>query len=89
MANLIMFVVGWAAHWQRRNILRCTAIGRKRAMERGVKFGRKPKLTAQQPQDIAPRFAAGDNIRQLVADYQVSESTLARVRRTESSTATS
>ncbi|WP_280940338.1 recombinase family protein [Mesorhizobium sp. LNHC221B00] len=89
MADLIMFVVGWAAHWQRRNILRCTAIGRKRAMERGVKFGRKPKLTAQQRQDIAPRFAAGDNIRQLVADYQVSESTLARVRRTESSTATS
>ncbi|MER8811011.1 hypothetical protein [Mesorhizobium australicum] len=29
MADLIMFVVGWAAHWQRRNILRCTAIGRK------------------------------------------------------------
>jgi DNA invertase Pin-like site-specific DNA recombinase len=86
MSDLIMYVVGWAADWQRRNILRCTAVGRERAMARGVKFGRKPKLTAQQRQDIAAKFAAGADIAQLVADYQVSESTLARVRRAANST---
>lgn len=80
MADLIMFVVGWAAHWQRRNILRCTAIGRKRAMERGVKFGRKPKLTPHQRQMIVARFAAGVRIPQLAADFEVSESTIRRAQ---------
>jgi len=79
MADLIMFVVGWAAHWQRRNILRCTAIGRERAMARGVKFGRRPKLTPHQCQAIAARSAAGEPIPQLAADFQVSETTIRRV----------
>ncbi|RJT29442.1 recombinase family protein [Mesorhizobium waimense] len=51
MSDLILYVVGWAAQWQRRNILRCTAFGRERAKARGVKFGRKPKLDA--PQRVA------------------------------------
>ncbi|WP_217574783.1 recombinase family protein [Mesorhizobium sp. GbtcB19] len=89
MSDLIVFLVGWAAKWQRRRILENTATGRARAMAKGVKFGRKPKLTAQQRQDIAARFAAGENIRQMIADYEVSKSTLARVRRTANSTTTS
>ncbi|TPI54218.1 recombinase family protein [Mesorhizobium sp. B3-1-3] len=81
MADLIMFVVGWAAHWQRHNILRCTAIGRERAMARGVKFGRKPKLTQYQRQTIAIRSAAGVSIPQLAVDFNVSESTIRRATR--------
>lgn len=81
MADLIMFVIGWAAHWQRRNILRCTAVGRERAMARGVKFGRKPKLTSEQRQAIAARSETGAPISQLAIDFKVSESTIRRIQR--------
>ncbi|HVV74023.1 MAG TPA: recombinase family protein [Verrucomicrobiae bacterium] len=81
LADLVLYVVGWAAHWQRRNILRCTAAGRERALARGVKFGRKPKLTADQKAVALARLHAGESTSLVAADLNVSESTLFRVKR--------
>ncbi|RWF16731.1 MAG: recombinase family protein [Mesorhizobium sp.] len=39
MSDLVLFLVGWAAKWQRRRILQNTANGRARAMAMGVNLG--------------------------------------------------
>ncbi|RVD58877.1 recombinase family protein [Mesorhizobium sp. M2D.F.Ca.ET.223.01.1.1] len=80
MSDLILYVVGWAAQWQRRNILRNTAIGRERAMARGVKFGRKPKLGDEQRAAVIDRLRAGESLHDLAEAFGVSESTIARAR---------
>lgn len=79
MSDLIMFVVGWAARWQRKRILENTAQGREIAMRRGVKFGRKPKLTPTQQADIARLWADGKRGAELANRYNVSVSTICRV----------
>lgn len=81
ISDLIVFLWGWAAKWQRRRILENTSDGRARAMARGVKFGRKPKLTPYQRQAIAAKSAAGASISQLAADFSVSKSTIRRATR--------
>lgn len=80
MSDLIIFLVGWAARWQRRRILENTAQGRERARERGVKFGRKPKLSPVQRQEVIRRIAAGELVRDIAYAYNVSHSTIARAR---------
>lgn len=78
MSDLIMFVVGWAARWHRKRILENTANGRELARQRGVRFGRKPKLTAKQREDVARRMKDGETGRQLARSYRVSVSTISR-----------
>lgn len=80
MSDLIMFIIGWAAKWQRKRILENTANGRALAKERGVKFGRKPKLTAHQRQEIIQRIENGELIREIARSYNVSHSTISRIR---------
>ncbi|MQW86005.1 recombinase family protein [Sinorhizobium saheli] len=80
MSDLIMFIIGWAAKWQRKRILENTANGRALAKERGVKFGRKPKLTAHQRREIVQRIENGELIREIARSYNVSHSTISRVR---------
>lgn len=79
MADLIVFLVGWAARWQRRRILENTAHGREMARARGVKFGRKPKLTPEQAKAVSLRITQGENIQSMSKEYSVSESTLRRL----------
>jgi len=79
MSDLIVFLVGWAARWQRRRILENTAQGRERAMKRGVKFGRKPKLTPVQRQDVKQRRQNGERVVDVAQAFGVSESTILRV----------
>jgi len=80
LADLILYVVGWAAQWQRRSILRNTAIGRERAMARGVKFGRKPKLGADERKQVLRLLRAGEDPSAIASTFSVSESTICRVR---------
>jgi len=80
MSDLVMFVIGWAAKWHRRRILENTAHGRARARANGVKFGRKPKLTAQQKQDALARLAAGEPRWQVARAFSVSDRTIERLR---------
>jgi DNA invertase Pin-like site-specific DNA recombinase len=48
---------------------------------RGVRMGRKPKLTKHQRQQALKRLAAGDETtREIARDYAVHHSTIARLR---------
>ena len=80
MSDLIAFVVGWAARWQRKRILEDTAKGRAEAKARGVKFGRKPKLNAAQRQQVQRRRQQGELIADIAQSFGVSQSTISRVR---------
>lgn len=80
MADLIAFLVGWAARWQRRRILENTAQGREAARKRGVKFGRKPKLSPRQKAQIMERKASGESYARIARAFGVSQSTIFRVR---------
>lgn len=80
MSDLILFVVGWAAKWQRTRILENTANGRALAKERGVKFGRPHKLTPHQIREALTRRDAGETVRDIARSYNVSHSTISRLQ---------
>jgi DNA invertase Pin-like site-specific DNA recombinase len=60
--KLILAVLGALSEFERSMILARTTEGRKRAQERGVRFGRKPKLTAHQVQEAKARREAGEPV---------------------------
>ena len=80
MSDLIAFLVGWAARWHRRRILENTAQGREQARQRGVKFGRKPKLSPAQQAEACRRRQRGEPIAYIAQAFAVSESTIIRIR---------
>jgi len=53
--------------------------GRAHARSNGVKFGRKPELTAHQRREAAERVQAGEPQRSVARSYNVSLSTIARL----------
>jgi hypothetical protein len=53
--------------------------GRKRAMERGVKFGRPPALNAYQRSEALARLAAGDSQADVARSYRVDPATVCRL----------
>jgi DNA invertase Pin-like site-specific DNA recombinase len=57
--RLMLTVLGGLAEFERHLILARTSEGRQRAQQRGVRFGRKPKLTVHQRQEALARRAAG------------------------------
>ncbi|WP_454700898.1 recombinase family protein [Agrobacterium burrii] len=81
MADLIAFLVGWAARWQRRRILENTAQGREAARQRGVKFGRPCKLGPRERERIAERRAQGETCARIAEAFAVSESTILRLEK--------
>jgi Resolvase, N terminal domain len=58
--RLMLTVLGGLAEFERELIRARTDEGRKRAKVRGVRFGRKPKLTVHQRQEAIARKAAGE-----------------------------
>lgn len=80
MSDLVLFIVGWAAKWHRRRILENTAAGRARARAMGVRFGRKPKLTVEQRSQALARLSAGEASAKIASSFQVSRSTIVRLR---------
>lgn len=79
IADLIAFLLGWAARWHRRRILENTAQGREAAKAKGVKFGRKPKLGLTERQEVCRRRLAGEPVPTLAKAFGVSESTIGRI----------
>jgi hypothetical protein len=53
--RLMLTVLGGLAEFERHLILARTSEGRQRAQQRGVRFGRRPKLTAHQQQEALAR----------------------------------
>ena len=54
--------------------------GRERARARGVRFGRKPKLTRYQVQEALARRESGEALRDIARLFNVSHSTIGRLQ---------
>jgi DNA invertase Pin-like site-specific DNA recombinase len=77
--RLMVTVLGGLAEFERELIRARTDDGRKRAMARGVRFGRKPKLTRHQAREALTRRAAGEALVEIARSYNVSHSTISRL----------
>ncbi|MBV8068683.1 MAG: helix-turn-helix domain-containing protein [Acidobacteriaceae bacterium] len=76
----MLTVLGGLAEFERDLIRARTAEGRERAKGRGVKMGRKPKLTPhQQREAIKRRDVDGEPIRDIARSYNVHNSTISRL----------
>jgi DNA-binding NarL/FixJ family response regulator len=67
------------AEFERELIRSRTTEGRVRTVARGVKLGRKPKLTPHQQKEALRRREAGEPMRDIARSYNVSHSTISRL----------
>jgi len=77
--KLILAVLGALAEFERSMILARTSEGRRRAQDRGVRFGRKPKLSQYQIAEALVRRANGESLIDIGRSYGVSHSTISRL----------
>jgi DNA invertase Pin-like site-specific DNA recombinase len=68
------------AEFERHLILARTNEGRERAKARGVRFGRKLKLTPHQRQEALARREAGEALADIGRTFGVSHSTISRLK---------
>ena len=79
--RLMLAVLGGLAEFERELISARTGEGRERAKARGVKMGRKPKLTAHQMREaIKRRDTKGEPVREIARTFNVSHSTISRLQ---------
>jgi DNA invertase Pin-like site-specific DNA recombinase len=79
--RLMLTVLGELAEFERDLIRTRTGERRARAKARGVKLGRKPKLTEHQnSQAIRRRDRDGEPMREIARSYNVSHSTISRLQ---------
>src|SRR5262249_690811 len=71
--RLMLTVLGGLAEFERHLILSRTAEGRTRAQANGVRFGRKPSLTAYQRAEALRRRAAGETLVEIARSFNVSQ----------------
>ena len=77
--RLMLTVLGGLDEFERELIRSRTGEGRARAVERGVKMGRKPKLTPHQQREAIKRRDAGEPMREIARTFNVSHSTISRI----------
>jgi DNA invertase Pin-like site-specific DNA recombinase len=78
--RLMLTVLGGLAEFEKELIRARTAEGRERAKARGVRLGRKPKLTDHQKREaIRRRDRLGEPVREIARSYNVSHSTISRL----------
>jgi DNA invertase Pin-like site-specific DNA recombinase len=78
--RLMLTVLSGLAEFERELIRARTSEGRDRARTRGVRMGRKPKLTSHQRREALARKAAGEPVTEIARSYNVSHSTISRLR---------
>ena len=78
--RLMLTVLGGLAEFERELIRARTGEGRSRAKSRGVKPGRKPKLTPHQRREALERRARGEALTEIARSYNVSHSTISRLK---------
>src|SRR6267154_1536339 len=76
--RLLSTLLAAIAEFERDLIRERTGDGRKRAMAKGVKFGRKPKLSEYQRREALKRRAAGASLDSLAAKFGVSRDSIHR-----------
>ena len=77
--RLMLTVLGGLAEFERELIHVRTGEGRARAIARGVKMGREPKMTQHQVKEALRRVDAGEPLREIAKSYSVSHSTISRL----------
>jgi DNA invertase Pin-like site-specific DNA recombinase len=77
--RLMLTVLGGLGEFERELIRARTGEGRARAVARGVKMGRKPKLTVHQRREALKRRDRGEPVREIARSYNVSHSTISRL----------
>jgi DNA invertase Pin-like site-specific DNA recombinase len=77
--RLMVTVLAGLAEFERALILARTGDGRTRALARGVRFGRKPKVTKHQIEEACARREAGEPLTEIGRSYNVSHSTISRL----------
>jgi DNA invertase Pin-like site-specific DNA recombinase len=77
--RLMLTVLGGLAEFERHLILSRTNEGRVRARARGVKFGRRPKLTKYQRDEALARLASGETLTAIARSMGVSHMTISRL----------
>ena len=78
--RLMIAVLGGLADVERDLIRTRTAEGRQRAKLRGVKLGRKPKLTVEQRREALARRKDGETLMDIARSYNVSFATISRLK---------
>jgi DNA invertase Pin-like site-specific DNA recombinase len=79
--RLMLTVLGGLAEFERELIRARTGEGRERAKARGVILGRKPKLTRHQHNEALARRERGEeSMTDIARSYNVSHSTISRLR---------
>jgi DNA invertase Pin-like site-specific DNA recombinase len=78
--RLLSTLLAAIAEFERDLIRERTGDGRKRAMAKGVKFGRKPKLSDYQRQEAIRRRAAGETLGEIAKSYAVDVSMISRLK---------
>jgi len=78
--RLMLTILGGLAEFERDLIRTRTGEGRARAVARGVRLGRKPKMTPHQRQEALRRREAGEPLTEIARTYNVSHSTISRLR---------
>jgi DNA invertase Pin-like site-specific DNA recombinase len=77
---LMLTVLGGLAEFERELIRAHTGEGRERAKAKGVKMGRRPKLTDHQKREaIKRRDREGETLRSIGPSYNVSAATISRL----------
>lgn len=77
--RLLVTILGGIGEFERELILSRTGEGRERAKARGVKMGRKPKLTPHQQREALERRDGGETLAEIARSYNVSHSTISRL----------
>lgn len=78
--QLMLTVLGGLAEFE-RELIRCrTGEGRARAVARGGRLGRKPKLSPHQQVEARARRNKGEAISEIARSYNVHHSTISRLR---------
>jgi DNA invertase Pin-like site-specific DNA recombinase len=78
--RLIRTMLAGIAEFERELIRARTGEGRKRAQDRGVRFGRPRKLTAHQRQEAIQRLANGETQADIARTYNVDATTIGRLQ---------
>lgn len=78
--RLMLTVLGGLAEFERELIRTRTGEGRGCAKARGVRLGRKPKLTPHQKREALDRREGGEALTEIARSYNVSHSTISRLR---------
>src|SRR5262245_32537356 len=77
--RLMLTILGGLAEFERELIRARTGDGRKRAKDRGVRFGRPRKLTPHERQEALQRLHAGETLSEVARTYAVDASHIRRL----------